>query len=308
MTQHVIQNTQIQEKIFTIRNQQVMIDSDLAQLFNVETKALNQAVKRNSGRFPERYCFQLNKDEFENLKSQIVTSSFHGGRRTPPYVFTEQGVTMLSAVLKSDAAVQTSILVVDAFVAMRRFINQNALVFERMDAVERKQLITDTKVDQVLNALEAKIQKPQQGIFYNGQIFEAYAFVSDLVRQATKDIVLIDNYIDETTLTMLSKNQDAKITIYTSKISQQLTLDIEKYNQQYKPVNVQTAKNVHDRFLIIDNQACYLIGASLKDLGKKVFGFSKLNIDTYKLIEGLQWWVKFSVKWLNHEVTKTRRF
>ena len=282
------QDNLIQQRIHRIRGQQVMLDSDLAELYGVQTKVLNQAVKRNSLRFPERYCFQLTKDEVENLKSQIVTSNQHGGRRTFPYAFSEQGVSMLSTVLKSETAVKTSIRIMGTFVAMRQFMSQHALVFERMDAIERKQFSTNSKVEQILDALESKTIKQEQGIFYDGQIFEAYAFVSDLVRQAKKDIVLIDNYIDDTTLTLLSKNQQAQITLYTQKTDKQLALDIEKYNSQYKPLQVNIVKHVHDRFLIIDHQACYLIGASLKDLGKKVFGFSKLNIDTYKLIEGLQ--------------------
>lgn len=282
------QDNLIQKCIHRIRGQQVMLDSDLAELYGVQTKALNQAVKRNSSRFPERYCFQLTKEEFENLRSQIVTSNQHGGRRTLPYAFTEQGVSMLSTVLKSETAIKTSIRIIDTFVAMRQFMSQHALVFERIDAIERKQFSTDSKVEQILDALESKTIKQEQGIFYDGQIFDAYAFVSDLVRQAKKDIVLIDNYIDDTTLTLLSKNQDVQITLYTQKVDKQLALDVEKYNSQYQPLKVNTVKHVHDRFLIIDNQACYLIGASLKDLGKKVFGFSKLNTDTYKLIEGLQ--------------------
>lgn len=288
MNQLVNQDNLIQQRIHTVRGQQVLLDSDLAELYGVQTKALNQAVKRNSLRFPERYCFQLTKEEFENLKSQFVTSSEHGGRRTLPYAFSEQGVSMLSTVLKSETAIKTSIRIMDTFVAMRRFMSQHALVFERMDAIEKKQFSTDSKVEQILDALESKTIKQEQGIFYDGQIFDAYAFVSDLVRQAKKEIVLIDNYIDDTTLTLLSKNQQTQITLYTQKIDKQLALDIEKYNSQYKPLQVNAVKHVHDRFLIIDHQACYLIGASLKDLGKKVFGFSKLNIDTYKLIEGLQ--------------------
>jgi len=283
-----ITDNSLQKRIFTVRGQQVMIDRDLAELYGVENRALKQAVKRNSLRFPDDFMFELNEQEIESLVSQsVIPSKKHlGGAK--PFVFTEQGVASLSAVLTSERAIEINLQIMRAFVAMRRFINQNALVFERMDAIERKQFNTDSKVEQILDALEPKTIKQEQGIFYNGQIFEAYAFVSDLIRQAKKEIVLIDNYIDDTTLTLLSKNQNAQITIYTQKISQQLALDIEKYNSQYRPLEAKTAKNVHDRFLILDNQACYLIGASLKDLGKKVFAFSKLNIDTYKLIEGLQ--------------------
>lgn len=297
----VNKDNQIQQRIFSVRGQQVMIDRDLAELYEVEIRAINQAVKRNANRFPAHFCFQLSEEEWASLRSQTVTlkdtpANKRGQhRKYLPFVFTEQGVSMLSAVLRSESAIKTSILIMDAFVSMRRFMSQHALVFERMNAIERKQFNTDSKVEQILDALESKTIKQEQGIFYDGQIFEAYAFVSDLVRQAKKDIVLIDNYIDDTTLTLLSKNQDAQITLYTQKIDKQLALDIEKYNSQYQPLKVNTVKHVHDRFLIIDNQACYLIGASLKDLGKKVFGFSKLNIDTYKLIEGLHSWAKIKM-------------
>lgn len=284
----VITDNSLQKRIFTVRGQQVMIDRDLAELYGVETKVLNQAVKRNLERFPESFRFQLNRDE----KNELVTNCdrFKPLKHSSalPYAFTEQGVSMLSAVLKSDTAIQTSIAIMQTFVSMRHFMSQYALVFERMDTLERKQLVTETKVDAILDALEAKAKKPEQGVFYNGQIFEAYAFVSDLIRQAEKEIVLIDNYIDDTTLTLLSKNQTAQITLYTQKLSKQLTLDIEKYNSQYRPLNTHTVKHVHDRFLVLDNQTCYLIGASLKDLGKKVFAFSKLNIDSYQLIKGMQ--------------------
>jgi phage regulator Rha-like protein len=280
----------IQNKIFTIRNVQVMLDRDLAELYGVEIKVLNQSVKRNIARFPDHYCFQLSEDEWVALRSQFVTlndaqiSQRGQHRKYLPYVFTEQGVTMLSAVLRSETAIRTSIRIVDTFVSMRRFMSQNALLFERMNAIERRQYVTDTKVDAILDAIEAKDTPPAQGVFYEGQIFDAYTFVSDLVRSAGKRIVLIDNYVDDTTLMLLSKNQQADITIYTQSISKQLVLDIAKYNSQYKPITVNELKTVHDRFLILDNQSCYLIGASLKDLGKKLFGFSKLDKVAFNLV------------------------
>lgn len=279
----------IQNKIFTIRNVQVMLDRDLAELYGVEVKVLNQSVKRNIARFPDHYCFQLSEDEWVALRSQFVTlndaqiNQRGQHRKYLPYVFTEQGVTMLSAVLRSETAIRTSIRIVDTFVSMRRFMSQNALLFERMNAIERRQYVTDTKVDAILDAIEAKDTPPAQGVFYEGQIFDAYAFVSDLVRSASKRIVLIDNYVDDTTLTLLSKNQYADITIYTQSISKQLALDITKYNSQYKPITVKELRTVHDRFLMLDDQSCYLIGASLKDLGKKLFGFSKLDKNALNL-------------------------
>ncbi|BBP44578.1 ORF6N domain-containing protein [Thiosulfativibrio zosterae] len=272
-----VNDLSIQSRIFNIRNAQVMVDRDLAELYGVDTKRLNEQVKRNLARFPDSFRFQLtiqeknelvaNCDRFDSLKHSSAL----------PYAFTEQGVSMLSAVLKSDVAIAMSIRIIETFVSMRRFMNQNALLFERMDAIERKQYLTDTKVDAILDALESKQPTPVQGIFCNGQIFDAYAFVSDLIRSAKQRIVLIDNYIDETTLTLLSKNQQAQITIYTQSISKQLALDIAKYNSQYSPINVKELKTVHDRFLILDDEHCYLIGASLKDLGKKLFGFSKMD-------------------------------
>jgi phage regulator Rha-like protein len=273
----------IKSRIFTIRNVQVMIDRDLAELYGVETKVLNQAVKRNIERFPVHYCFQLLEDEWTVLRSQIVTlndiqANQRGQhRKYLPYVFTEQGVTMLSAVLRSETAVKTSIRIVDAFVSMRRFMSQHALVFERMDAIERRQYATDTKVDAILDALEAKDAPPTQGVFFDGQIFDAYTFVSDLIRSASKTIILIDNYVDDTTLTLLSKNQQVDITIFTHSVTKQLALDIAKYNSQYKSITVKELKTVHDRFLVLDDEQCYLIGASLKDLGKKLFGFSIID-------------------------------
>lgn len=272
----------IKNRIFTIRNVQVMIDRDLAELYGVETKVLNQAVKRNIERFPDSFRFQLSDREKNELVTNCDRFASLKHSTALPHAFTEQGVSMLSAVLKSDTAIAVSIRIIETFVAMRRFMNQHALVFERMDAIERRQYATDTKVDEILDAIEAKNEPPAQGVFYDGQIFDAYAFVSDLVRCANKRIVLIDNYMDDTTLTLLSKNQQADITIYTQSISKQLALDIAKYNGQYKPIAVKELKTVHDRFLVLDDEECYLIGASLKDLGKKLFGFSKIDISLIK--------------------------
>ncbi|MCH9742053.1 MAG: ORF6N domain-containing protein [Proteobacteria bacterium] len=277
----------IQHKIFTIRNVQVMLDRDLAALYGVDTKVLNQAVKRNIERFPDSFRFQLTINEKNELVTNCdrFTSLKHS--TTLPYAFTEQGVSMLSAVLKSETAITVSIRIIETFVAMRRFMSQHALVFERMDALERKQYATDSKVDAILDALEANATPPQQGIFYEGQIFDAYAFVSELVKSAKQQLVLIDNYVDETTLTLLSKNQQASISLYTHSISPQLSLDIAKYNSQYKPISVKTTKQVHDRFIIIDHDECNLYGASKKDLGKKLFGFSKLSVESATLLGAL---------------------
>jgi len=256
-----------------------MLDRDLAELYQVENRALNQAVKRNIQRFPSEFMFQLSKEEFENWKSQIVTSnSDKMGLRKIPFVFTEQGVSMLSAVLKSKTAIDVSIKIIQSFVNMRKFISNNASVFHRLETLEQNQLITNTNIDKLFNALEDKQPKPKNGIFFDGQIFDAYTFVSDILRTAKKSIILIDNYVDDTTFTLFSKIPNTKITIYTLTISKQLKLDFEKYNKQYKNITLKTFKNSHDRFLIID-KVTYHLGASLKDLGgNKWFGFSKLDI------------------------------
>ena len=285
----LVKTENIKNKIFTLRNQQVMLDSDLAELYQVETRVLNQAVKRNIERFPEEFMFQLTKYEYENLISQFVTSKKHGGRRKLPYAFTEQGVAMLSAVLKSETAVKVSIQIIQAFVEMKRFITNNAAVFQRLEQVELKQINTDEKIDKILNALEDKSIKPKQGIFYNGQVFDAYLLITDIIKSAKKSIVLIDNYVDETVLTMLTKrNKNCHAVIFTKKITKQLKLDIEKHNQQYPEIKLKKLTTVHDRFLIIDSKTVYHFGASLKDAGKKWFAFSKLKINANDILEKLK--------------------
>ena len=285
----LIINKEIQSRIYTIRGLQVMIDRDLASLYGVETRTLNQAVKRNSERFPDEYCFQLNDEEFSNWKSQIVMSNEDKmGLRRPPYVFTEQGVAMLSAVLKSETAVKMSIQIINAFVAMRHFIGENAQIFKRLDTLEIKQLETDQKIDHVLDAMESKEIRPKQGIFFDGEIFDAYKFVADLIRTAQESITIIDNYIDDTVLTHLTKrNNGVKVAIFTKTISKQLALDIKKFNAQYPPINIKEFNNSHDRFLIIDNSTVYHFGASLKDLGKKWFAFSKMDIGAIEMLTRL---------------------
>ena len=287
----------IQSRIYTVRGFQVMVDSDLAELYGVQVKRLNEQVKRNIERFPEEFSFQLSSLEMEilksqfvtsngkgNLKSQIATSSW-GGKRTNSYVFTEQGVAMLAGVLKSDTAVKTSIQIINAFVAMRRFIATNAQIFQRLDTVERKQLEADDNFKKIFNAIEAKEIVPKQGIFFNGQIFDAYKFVSDLFRTAKKSIVIIDNYIDDTVLTHLTKrHQNVTVTILTKSISKHLLLDVKKFNEQYPAIEIKEFKNAHDRFIIIDESIVYHFGASLKDLGKKWFAFSKMEIGAVEML------------------------
>ena len=311
MKNEIIKQSEIQNRIYTIRSKQVMLDSDLAEIYQVETRALNQAVKRNIDRFPDDFMFQLTKNEFENdlisqvvipnkehsnLKSQSVTSSSHGGKRKLPYVFSEQGVSMLSAVLRSQVAIDVSINIIRAFAEMRKFIENNANLFNRLSNIEQKQIAndvklndTDNKIDSILKALEDKSIKPKQDIFFNGQIFDAYTFVSDLVRTAKNSIILIDNYIDDTVFTHFSKREkNVSFTILTKNISKQLSLDVKKHNEQYPSVEVKVFKDAHDRFLIIDEKEIYHFGASLKDLGKKWFAFSKMDISSVKVLDKLK--------------------
>jgi len=286
----IIENSEIQSRIFTIRGLQVMLDRDLAELYQVETRVLNQAVKRNLERFPTEFMFQLTKEEFENWKSQIVISNKElMGLRKAPYVFTEAGVSMLSAVLKSETAIRMSVEIIRAFVGMRKFIAGNAAIFQRLETIEQKQHITDTKLDRVFDAIEAKEIKPEQGIFFDGQVFDAYLYVSDLIKSAKSSIVLIDNYVDESTLTLLSKRRKGcSATIYTHTLKQQLQLDLQKHNAQYPPIEIKVFKQSHDRFLILDDKEVYHIGASLKDLGKKMFAFSKFEKGALEVLQKLK--------------------
>jgi hypothetical protein len=293
----------IENLIHVIRGKQVMLDRDLARLYGVETKALNQAVKRNMERFPEDFMFQLSKEEFENLRSQIVTSSEDeilrsqnvtsswGGQRYMPYVFSENGVAMLSTVLRSQQAININIQIMRAFNAMRHFITSNAQVFQRVENIEKNILAlnaskvdTDKKLEEVFRRLDDGNATPNQAVFYDGQIFDAYKFVNERIREAKKRIVLIDNYVDETVLAMLDKRgKNVTAKVYTRNISRQLSLDFEKHNAQYTPIEVEPFDRAHDRFLCIDDTV-YLIGASIKDLGKKWFGFVKLEQTTDELL------------------------
>ncbi|WP_207386021.1 ORF6N domain-containing protein [Legionella gresilensis] len=289
---NIIRAESIQHKIYHIRGVAVMLDSDLAQLYDVETKVFNQAVKRNEERFPEAFRFQLTLEELNSLRSQIVTSNTRGGRRYLPYAFTEQGVAMLSAVLRSPTAIQISIQIINAFVEMRKLVLSNDILYQKINNLEKKQISyevkTDERFEKIFSALEDNQPEHKQGIFYDGQIFDAYVFISQLIKKAKKEIILIDNYIDESVLTHLSKaNLDVKITILTKNISNRLKLDVDKYNQQYRNITLKSLESAHDRFLIID-KAIYHIGASIKDLGKKWFAFSKLDSQSLDLLEKLK--------------------
>ncbi len=285
----IIKYENIESRIFTIRQVQVMLDSDLAILYQTETKFINRAVKRNPQRFPNEFMFQLTEKEYTDLKYQFGTSSEHGGRRTLPFVFSEQGVAMLSAVLNTERAITASIQIMQAFVSMRKFIFNNAALFQRLDKVETKQIEADQKFEQIFKALESKDKQPDKGIFFDGQIFDAYVFVADLVKNATKSIILIDNYIDESTLLLLTKRKmDVTAVIYTKSISAPLQVDLDKHNAQYPIIEIKIYPNSHDRFLIIDDTALYHIGASFKDLGKKWFAFSKMDDLTQMILENLK--------------------
>ena len=267
----------VESRIFTIRGVQVIIDKDLAELYGVSTKRLNEQVRRNINRFPSSFRFQLTADETAEVVANCDRLNTLRFSPTKPFAFSEQGVAMLSSVLHSDEAVEISIKIMNAFVAMRHFLLSNAQVFQRLDRMELKQLETDHKIEQIFDKLEEQSVIPKQNIFFDGQIFDAYRFVAGLIKSAKKEIVLIDNYVDETVLTMLDKRESSvKATIYTKQVSAQFQLDINRHNAQYPPIEVQAFNKAHDRFLIIDEKV-YHIGASLKDLGKKWFAFSLMQ-------------------------------
>ncbi|MBN2415255.1 ORF6N domain-containing protein, partial [bacterium] len=234
--------------------------------------------------------FQLTKDEYDHvLRSQFVTSKGRGGRRYLPYAFTEQGVAMLSAVLKSETAVRVSVEIMQAFVTMRRFLVTNARMFERLDALEVKQLKTDERIARILDAMETRQIPPKQGVFFDGQVFDAYTFMADLIRSANRSIVLIDNYVDDSVLTLFAKRRKGvKLTILTRKISKQLALDVRKCNAQYPPVDIKEFSRSHDRFMIIDDNTVYHFGASLKDIGKKWFAFSRMEAGSLEVLKELK--------------------
>jgi hypothetical protein len=281
-------NDSIENRIFTIRGEYVMLDSDLADIYGVPTSRLNEQVKRNAERFPEDFMFKLSKEEWENLISQNATSSKHGGRRKIPCVFTEQGVAGLSGVLKSEEASQVHVIIMRAFVSMRKFIVSQHGLIQRIDGLERKHLEAEQKFEKVFKALEQNTI-PTQGVFFDGQVFDAYELTSRIIRSAKKSIILIDNYIDESTFTHLSKKENGiMVIIFSKSISKQLQLDLKKANEQYGCFELRLFNKSHDRFLIIDHNEVYHLGASLKDLGKKWFAFSKLDKQFVDRILNLQ--------------------
>ena len=296
-----ISTLQIEKKIFVIRGVQVMIDRDIAELYGVETRILNQAVKRNIERFPEEFMFQLNEEEFENWKSQIVTLntdqnkdvnlisqiviSSWGGIRKQPFVFTEHGVTMLASVLKSETAVKASIQIVKAFVSMRHFVQSNSQLFAELKSMREHQLETDVhlkesdkRIDQLFTLMDKYNVTDTQGIFFQGQIFDAYAKFESFIQSAQKEIILIDNYVDLTVLQRLAKKKKGvNVIIYTDPKTKLTSQDIQTFNTQYPTITLNHTTKMHDRFMIIDNKVLYHIGASLKDLGRKCFAFEILD-------------------------------
>ena len=264
----------IEARIYSFRDTYVMIDRDLAELYGVETKVLNQAVKRNIDRFPESFRFGLSKLETHELVTNCDRFNNLKHSSSLPYAFTEPGVAMLSAVLHSPVAVSVSVRIMQAFVAMRRFMLANAQVFQRLNRLEVRQLETDQKIDRVFARLDSRKEENKQCVFFDGQIYDAYEFVCKLIKSAEKRIILIDNYVDDTVLTMLDKrNEGIEASLYTQKVGEEFKLDLAKHDAQYSAIPVFIFKKSHDRFLIIDEKV-YHVGASLKDLGKKWFAVS----------------------------------
>lgn len=290
MTKEILVNQKyIENRIYTIRGFQVMLDTHLADIYGVKPFRLREQVKRNQVRFPTDFMFQLTESEAKFMVSQNAIPSLQHLGGHLPYVFTEQGVAMLSAVLRSEEAVKVSIEIMKAFVIMRRMILDNAALFSRLDKIEFKQNEFDQKFEQLFKALDEKKLKPDSGVFYDGQVFDAYIFVADLIKKAKNSIILIDNYIDESVLMLFTKRKlGVEVEIFTKHISNSLKLDVERFNQQYPPVSIEIFTAAHDRFLLIDNTELYHIGASLKDLGKKWFAFSKMNAEIDKMLSFLR--------------------
>ena len=285
MKELIYNEEHIQNKIYSIRGKQIMLDSDLAELYNVETRVLNQAVKRNSKRFPIEFMFQQTNKKYELLLSKrdalrsqsvMIKNSRGKHRKYLPFVFTKQGVSMLSAVLRSNTAINTSIKIINAFVEMRKFSLSNAAVFQKFENIKNKLFQHDRNSNKIFKAIENKEITPKKEIFFNGQVFDAYLFISDIIKSVERTIVLIDNFVDETVLSLFIKNQKVKVSIYTKNISRQLNLYLVKYNSQYNPIELKKFSASHNRFLILDDKQIFHFGASLKDLGKNGLHFPNL--------------------------------
>ncbi len=291
----------IKNLIYTIRGRQVILDADIAYLYEVETKRINEAVKRNIKRFPEEFCFQLSEEEYNSLRSQIATLKENDTnslrsqfvilkeqgrgqhRKYLPYAFTEQGIAMLSAVLRSDKAIEVSINIMNAFVEMKRFITNNQMLFEKISNIELKQIqyqnTTNEKFEKVFKYI-GEHKEENQKIFFDGQIYDAFSMIINLIQKANNEIILIDNYVDIETLNILSKKKDrCNVRIYTQKNIKLTSSDIKKFNSQYPKLEIKFTNKFHDRFLIIDQNCIYHIGASIKDAGKKCFGITLIKYE-----------------------------
>ena len=282
--QNLISNENIKNLIYTIRGKQVMLDSDVAMLYRYDTKNINKAMKRNIERFPEDFCFQLTIEELNTMWFQNGTTLKNNKYRSEkylPYAYTEQGISMLSGILKNDIAIQVSINIMRAFVEMRKFLTSNGQVFERLTNVEYKLLEHDKKFDKVFNQLQQE-ENIKQKIFFEGQIYDAYSLIIDIFKKANKKITIIDNYIDDSILKMLTKKRkDVEVVILTSKKSNIQDIDIRKFNKEYPTLKVAKTNKFHDRFIIIDNTESYHCGASIKDLGKKCFAINKMEYKSF---------------------------
>ncbi len=288
----ILKNENLTSIIYNIRGLDVVLDFDVATLYDVKSTRLREQVKRNIKRFPDDFMIQLSDDEINLMVSQnaIPSKSVLGGSN--PYAFTEQGIASLSSVLTSDKAIEVNIKIMRAFVEMRKTLQENSLVLDKINNLEKNQLKyqikSDDKFEQIFSAIEANDIKPKQIIFFDGQVFDAYTFVSGLIREAKKSIMLVDNYIDDTVLTLLSKREkNVSALIFTHEITKKLKLDLVKHNKQYPKIDIKKIEKSHDRFLIIDDEL-YHIGASLKDLGKKWFGFTKFKTGAKEIINKLK--------------------
>lgn len=278
--QNETSNEEIKNLIYIVRGKQVMLDSDVARLFGYQTKDLNRNVKNNIERFPEYYCFQLTEEEYKSLRCKNFTLNKNGRgqhRKYMPYVFTEHGITMLAGLLKSDIAVNISIKIVNTFIEMRKFLIQNGQVFDRISTLEYKQIENEKNFDKIFNMLQNK-DDVKQKIFFEGQIWDSYSLIIDIIKKANNKIVIIDNYIDDSILKMLAKKKNnVESVIITSEKSNISKLDIQKFNKEYPVLKVAKTKKFHDRFILIDNKILYHCGASIKDLGKKCFAITKIE-------------------------------
>ena len=263
---------EIEDMIFEIRGRQVMLSSDVAKLYQVETRRINEVIKRNMNRFPDSFCFQLTKQEYLNLRSQFAISSLnnnYGGVRYLPYVLTEQGIMMLSGLLKSDIAVRVNIQIIDAFVKMRKYISSSLI---EQKYINNLVLEHEERIKTIENTF-SKFKVNNSHLFFDGQIYDAYSLLIDIFNQSTKEIIIIDNYLDKSILDILS-NIKKNIIVFTNKYN---NYDYNKYKVQYKNIKLIVDNSFHDRFVIIDRKILYHSGSSFKDLGKKCFEISRIN-------------------------------